>query len=177
MQSLVVILAVVGAAAAAARLDNLYLPPSSGGSRFGGGAVGGGGAKSPGADIPILKLENVNNGDGSYNWAYETGNGIAADERGQLKNAGSKNEAQSASGSFTYTAPDGQKITVLYIADENGFQPQGSHLPTPPPIPEAILKSLQQIKASGGGSGGGQYSVPAGAGALPLQPTQGGYRY
>ncbi|XP_044272550.1 endocuticle structural glycoprotein SgAbd-4-like [Tribolium madens] len=174
MQSFVVILAVVSAAAAA-RLDNLYLPPSSGGggSSFGGGGTLGGKSPSPGAAIPILKLENVNNGDGSYNWAYETGNGIAADERGQLKNAGSKNEAQSASGSFSYTAPDGQKITVSYIADENGFQPQGSHLPTPPPIPEAILKSLQQIKASGGG----QYSVPAGAGALPLQPTQGGYRY
>lgn len=60
-----------------------------------------------------------------------------------MKNAGYKSqEAEVIRGSFSYTSPEGQPISLSYIADENGFQAQGAHLPTPPPIPEAILRSL-----------------------------------
>lgn len=31
-----------------------------------------------------------------------------------------------------------------YTAGVNGFVPEGDHLPTPPPIPEEILKVLEQ---------------------------------
>jgi len=76
-------------------------------------------------------------------FSYETGNGIAAQEQGYLKNAGQKDlEAQVATGSFSYTGPDGVLYTVTYTADENGFRAEGAHLPTPPPIPEAIARAL-----------------------------------
>lgn len=53
--------------------------------------------------------------------SYETGNGIAAQEQGYLKNAGHKDqEAQVAQGSFSYTSPEGIPITLTYIADEFG---------------------------------------------------------
>ncbi|XP_043272929.1 endocuticle structural glycoprotein SgAbd-8-like [Venturia canescens] len=98
--------------------------------------------------IPILRQsQDGPNPDGSYAWSYETGNGIQAEEQGHLKNVGTENEAMSAQGRFSYTSEDGTPIELTYIADENGFQPQGRHLPTPPPIPEEILRALEYIAA------------------------------
>ncbi|XP_018574963.1 endocuticle structural glycoprotein SgAbd-2-like [Anoplophora glabripennis] len=101
--------------------------------------------------IPIVRQDAEVNFDGSYRSSYETGNGISANEQGTLKNAGNKDaEAEEVQGNFQYTAPDGTVIQLSYLANEEGFQPQGAHLPvapvddnTPPPIPVAILRSLE----------------------------------
>lgn len=80
--------------------------------------------------------------------SYETGNGISAEEQGSLKNAGQpEQESQVAQGRYQYNSPDGQLIQLTYIADENGFQPQGAHLPTPPPIPHAIQRALEYTES------------------------------
>ena len=98
--------------------------------------------------VPIVRqAADGPNPDGSYSWAYETGDGIKAEEQGQLRNAGSETEAEAVQGAFSYTAPDGTPIEVTYIADENGFQPQGAHLPVAPAIPEAIQRALEYIAA------------------------------
>uniref|UniRef100_A0A1A9WCA5 Pupal cuticle protein Edg-78E n=1 Tax=Glossina brevipalpis TaxID=37001 RepID=A0A1A9WCA5_9MUSC len=76
--------------------------------------------------------------DGSYQYQYDTTNGIAAQESGI--------GGRYASGSAAYYAPDGQLITLSYTADDNGFHPSGDHLPTPPPVPNAILKALEYIR-------------------------------
>lgn len=76
--------------------------------------------------------------DGSYQYQYDTTNGIAAQEIGV--------GGHYASGSSAYYAPDGQLISLTYVADENGFRASGDHLPSPPPIPAAILKSLEYIR-------------------------------
>lgn len=80
--------------------------------------------------------------------SYETGNSIVAEESGYLLNPGVPDEeAQHAEGSYSYTAPDGTLISVTYTAGPEGFVPKGDHLPTPPPIPEAILKALEYIRS------------------------------
>lgn len=77
---------------------------------------------------------------------YETENGISAQEQGGLKAIG-PSAGTAAQGAFQYTSPEGIPIAVSYVADENGFQPQGAHLPTPPPIPPQIARALQWIAA------------------------------
>jgi hypothetical protein len=64
--------------------------------------------------------------------SYETSDGTSAQEQGQLQNAGSENEIMSVKGQFSFVGLDGVTYTVTYIADENGFQPQGAHLPQSP---------------------------------------------
>ncbi|KAJ8966156.1 hypothetical protein NQ317_001105 [Molorchus minor] len=99
--------------------------------------------------IAIVKYDNEEvNSDGSYQWSLETANGIVAQEQGQLKNPGTDSEALEVQGSYKYTAEDGTPIEVSYLANENGFQPQGAHLPTAPPVPPAIQRSLDYIAAN-----------------------------
>lgn len=61
--------------------------------------------------------------------SWEQSDGQSHQEHAELKNAGSETEAIAVRGSFSFVAPDGQTYTVNYIADENGFQPEGAHLP------------------------------------------------
>ncbi|XP_050346140.1 pupal cuticle protein 20-like [Nymphalis io] len=122
-----VVLVSLAVMASGARLDHLVQ----------GGYSGGNGGGAP------FHFENVNNGDGNYRFSYDTPTGISAHESGSPRAAGSEGPAVTAEGGFSYRAPDGQQISLTYTADENGFHPTGSHLPTPPPIPEAILRSLE----------------------------------
>ncbi|XP_017836394.1 endocuticle structural glycoprotein SgAbd-2 [Drosophila busckii] len=98
-----------------------------------------------GEPIKIIRQEQEVNFDGSYKYGYETENGINVEEEGYLKNAGTDNAGPVAQGFYSYTAPDGTPIRITYVADENGFQPQGDHLPTAPPIPPAIQRALEYI--------------------------------
>ncbi|XP_061710639.1 cuticle protein CP14.6-like [Cydia pomonella] len=65
----------------------------------------------------------------AYNVNVETSNGIKEAESGILNNQGKDNEAFVRSGQYAYTAPDGVTYSVTWTADENGYHPQGAHLP------------------------------------------------
>lgn len=69
----------------------------------------------------------------------------------QTTNSISRNEKGDAYGNiygdFGWIAPEGDHIAISYVADENGYQPQGDALPTPPPIPIAIQRALEWIAA------------------------------
>ncbi|XP_061388201.1 endocuticle structural glycoprotein SgAbd-4 [Musca vetustissima] len=94
----------------------------------------------------IIKQVDVNNPDGSFNSSYETSNGIKVENVGYMKKiVVPRQELEDGqiieeheelilvqSGSYSYMDPEGNIITLRYVADENGFQPQGDHLPVPP---------------------------------------------
>ena len=66
--------------------------------------------------------------------SYALSDGSEAQAQGQLKNIGTEEEAIVVKGSYSFVADDGQQYTVNYVADENGFQPQGAHLPVAPVV-------------------------------------------
>ncbi|CAH1391450.1 unnamed protein product [Nezara viridula] len=68
-------------------------------------------------------------------YRYQTSNGITVEEEGSLKNPGTEGEAQTARGSYSYTAPDGQVITVNWYADETGFHAERINKQRPGMIP------------------------------------------
>lgn len=77
-----------------------------------------------------LKLKSNRN----YNnllspFRFETSDGISRQETAELKDIGTEEKALSVRGSVTWTGPDGQTYTLNYVADENGYQPEGDFLP------------------------------------------------
>ncbi|XP_055373367.1 flexible cuticle protein 12-like [Condylostylus longicornis] len=83
-------------------------------------------------DATVVRYDNDNIGVDGYKFGVETSDGKKHDESGQLKNVGSEQEGIAVQGSFSYVGDDGQTYSVSYVADENGFQPQGAHIPVAP---------------------------------------------
>ncbi|KAH8380057.1 hypothetical protein KR009_008681 [Drosophila setifemur] len=63
----------------------------------------------------------------------ETSDGTSVQQDGVLKDVGTEHEAAVVHGSFSWVdEKTGEKFTVTYVADENGYQPSGAHLPVAP---------------------------------------------
>lgn len=82
----------------------------------------------------------------SFVYSYETSNGIVAQETGQLKEFGTESGVVTK-GSYAYKTPEGVEVKINYVADENGFQPTGDHLPVAPEVPPQIARAVEYILA------------------------------
>ncbi|XP_013110554.1 larval cuticle protein 2-like [Stomoxys calcitrans] len=87
------------------------------------------------AEIVHLKSDVRKDG---YDFALETSNGIHEQASGD----GYGN----VHGSYEYVSPEGEHVKVSYVGDEYGYHPEGDVLPTPPPVPEAILRAIEYIR-------------------------------
>jgi len=101
--------------------------------------------------VAIVSSRSDMNIDGTYSFAFETEDGVKVEQSGSQKQVGETAEdiGTVSQGSYSYSDPDGVVITVNWVADENGFQATGDHLPTPPPMPEHVVKLLADLKAAG----------------------------
>ncbi|XP_048485198.1 endocuticle structural glycoprotein SgAbd-5-like isoform X2 [Plutella xylostella] len=70
------------------------------------------------SDTDLLKYTFNNNGHGSYSFEYETSDGTYRREDG-----GVVNDVWVVRGEYGYTDPQGRRYSVLYVADDKGFQP------------------------------------------------------
>ncbi|XP_068144153.1 endocuticle structural glycoprotein SgAbd-3 [Drosophila tropicalis] len=80
---------------------------------------------------------------GKYHYHYELSDGSKATQDGVLKTVDAQHDGESIHGKYSFVGEDGKTYVVSYTADENGFQAVGDHLPTPPPTPEWIERSLE----------------------------------
>lgn len=94
-------------------------------------------------EADVLSLNSEVNPD-SFKYAYEFSNSIKAQQEGTLSG-----DALVEKGQYSYTSPEGEQVSVQYVADENGYQVVSANppLPTPPPIPDYILKAIAYIQA------------------------------
>ncbi|KAJ8887249.1 hypothetical protein PR048_013464 [Dryococelus australis] len=74
--------------------------------------------------------------------SYESADGTRAQQEGWQKAITPYESGQAAQGGFSYIGLDGRTYSLSYTADERGYLAAGAHLPTSPPIPAAILRSL-----------------------------------
>ncbi|KAF6212119.1 hypothetical protein GE061_012640 [Apolygus lucorum] len=112
------------------------------------------GAPSADAQATIISETplSIDPTNGAYNWAYETSNGIKARETGTPRQATDPETNQptqilAAEGGYSFKDESGVEYSITYTADENGYVPQGAHLPTPPPIPPEIQRAVDYLRS------------------------------
>merc|ERR1711972_384957 len=100
--------------------------------------------------IAILRSAATVDETGKYAYSFEGANGIKLNEEGEQKRIGNEPEeiGTVSRGSYSYEM-DGVTYTVNWVADENGFQPTGAHLPVAPPMPDYVVKMLAELRAAG----------------------------
>lgn len=91
----------------------------------------------PSNEAVIKSSSDTINVDGSYNYQFDSSNGISQNVVG-LGGA-------YAQGSSTWIARSGEPLSLTWYADQDGYRAQGFHLPTPPPIPAAIQRALDYL--------------------------------
>lgn len=96
--------------------------------------------------VAIVSQDSDIQPDGTFQWTYESADGTKQQQNGAPKPV-DKEVAEVLQGAVSWTDPEGGKHELSYVADENGFQPQGADVPVPPEVPAQIARALEWIAA------------------------------
>ncbi|KAH8297027.1 hypothetical protein KR044_003718 [Drosophila immigrans] len=96
-------------------------------------------------DDPIVNDSNVEY-NGKFHSHVELRDGSVSTQEGELKEIHEHQYGEAIKGHYSFVGEDGQTYAVTYTADENGFRAVGDHLPTPPPTPESVLRTLEYLR-------------------------------
>ncbi|KAG7158117.1 Cuticle protein, partial [Homarus americanus] len=99
----------------------------------------------------ILKDVREDNGDGNFNYEFETENDIYSKVVGRPGSKGQSN----IEGTFRFILPDGTRADVRFVADEQGYRAESPLIPTPHPLPAHAIEQIafaqsQQGRAAAG---------------------------
>ncbi|KAK1116470.1 hypothetical protein K0M31_019002 [Melipona bicolor] len=80
--------------------------------------------------VLVKETPSDNVGLGGYNYGFQLSDGQAREETAELVGGGTDGQFLRVRGSFSFVDPHTNvAYTVNYVADENGFHPEGEHLP------------------------------------------------
>ncbi|XP_076055360.1 cuticle protein AMP4-like [Oratosquilla oratoria] len=89
--------------------------------------------------VPIVSESRQEFANGVSGSSFESANGIKFQQQILAGDVGQSN----AEGSYSYPDEFGNLVEVRYVANENGFQVEGTHLPVAPQAPAHVARLLQ----------------------------------
>ncbi|GAB6033550.1 hypothetical protein CHUAL_013482 [Chamberlinius hualienensis] len=94
----------------------------------------------PAAPMPVSSvtgnLNSFHDTNGAYKFSYSQSDG-------QLKEESTSADG-GITGQYSYVNPDGQQITVSYVAGKDGFRASGNHLPLAPQLPADLAQAYAE---------------------------------
>ena len=103
---------------------------------------------APGHDEISVVSRSESVRDDGFEFDLQQSDGHTQNQSGHLTGTG-EGAALAQTGHYEWTSPEGEKVSVEYVADENGFQPRGPYIPTPPPTPDYIVRLLKYLEEHG----------------------------
>ncbi|XP_076056304.1 uncharacterized protein LOC143034253 [Oratosquilla oratoria] len=76
--------------------------------------------------------------DGSYSFSYEGSDGTVRQQSGRPIGPG----VHQVQGTYSYTDPEGNRVEVRFVADDNGYVAESPFLPVAPPMPAHALEQI-----------------------------------
>ncbi|KAK4304202.1 hypothetical protein Pmani_023836 [Petrolisthes manimaculis] len=95
--------------------------------------------------IQVISDQRVDQGDGNFQYEFETENGIYTNAVGAPGSQGQSN----MQGSYRFTLDDGSVAEVTWTADENGYVAQSPLIPAMPEHVFELLRIAEQQRAEG----------------------------